>query len=62
MGGGGASDMTQAHLACPYPLPWAWTGLVAGSWSVQDGLRWLQEGFKECNMASNIWFQIAQDR
>eukprot|EP00959_Pyramimonas_sp_CCMP1952_P320414 6705314-Pyramimonas_sp.AAC.1 len=55
MGGRGRmSDMTRAHLACPYPLPWTWTGRLAGRWSVQDGPRWLQEGLREPKMTSKL--------
>ena len=51
----------------PYPLPWAWTGPVAGSWSVLFGPRWLQEGLREPKMASKIaqdsptWLKIANN-
>ena len=38
----------------PYPLPWTWTGRFAGSWSVQDGPRRLQEGLREPKMTSKM--------
>ena len=48
----------------PYPLPWTWTGPLAGRQSAQDGPGRLQEGSREAKMASKIaqdsptWFEI----
>ena len=69
VGRAGGSERDGLRAGCldpsPYPLPWAWTAGFATRWSVQDGLRWLQEGLSEPKMTSKMaqdsptWLMIA---